>query len=819
MNPADEALLEQLVARGLARRDQGLPPAPDELCADRPDLLPAVREALGLAGAVAGLQRDATELGLLQGKVLGGRYELQQRLGAGASGVVHAALDRELGRKVAVKLLQRAFLRDEDLTRFLREAEILARLEHPHVVPIHDRGQSEEGWLYLVMPCLEGETLAARLARGPLPVSAACQLGAAIGEALAAAHAQGVFHRDVKPSNVFVTSDQRALLLDFGIATRLGEGSLTVTGTTLGSPWYMAPEQAVGRARNPGALDVYGLAATLYHALAGRPPYEGTGHEVLVRLVHEAPPPLAGLRPELPRDLVAIVEKGCERAPERRYAGAAQMVADLRAFHAGLPVAARPITTPGRWLRAARRRPARTLAVALLGVVLLLAVALGPGFAAARANSRRARQQALEAQLPALVALEGQPEERGRLGARDRAEILPLLAELLALDPDDVTARLLRAALLADGGDPRAAAADLDAVARRFPGPYFMALAAAFRVPAPIDPAQLPTPERREECYAQGFLLLRRRTEADVAAALAVLEGASEYAAARDLRLLALLACANQAQGDERRRLFDRALEAAIRLEGERGHPTARTRHTLGAALVGLGRYDEAIAPLRECLRLRPDRHGPLQNLGIALHRLGRFTEAEACLRAAQTLEPTLWNTTHTLAQVQRDRGEFATALATAAQLPTSGPDGIARKRALLLGGIHQAEALDLFARREVEASRAAASKARTALEEAMALGAPAASVGASLQLLEGLQQGDVSGVVAGFAQQLARDPLLGRQVHNLARLLPRRELSSDATAALRQYLMALAQALGGIPGEPAPAAARPLPASRSQSR
>src|SRR5690606_17470339 len=247
----------------------------EDLARREPEVASALAEAAGVdPRSVPGLSADPRA-----GTLLDGRYELIARLGAGAMGVVYRGLDRELGREVAIKLLDPARFADAKAeARFLQEAELLAALRHDSVVVLYDRGRSAAGELFLVMELLDGVPLT-RVLEGRIAqtiASAAAALGVArlaettwvrqvarwgadLADGLAAVHRAGILHRDVKPANVFVRRDGRAVLLDFGIATRGGD--LTAAGTVLGTPWYMAPEQALGDDELTAALDVYGLCS------------------------------------------------------------------------------------------------------------------------------------------------------------------------------------------------------------------------------------------------------------------------------------------------------------------------------------------------------------------------------------------------------------------------------------------------------------------------------------------------------------------------------------------------------------------------------
>ena len=810
-----ETLLCGYVAQALEQKEDGKPVDAHVICAAHPELATALEEALGMAAGLPRLQSEARAHDPLLGETLLARYRLESRIGAGASGAVYRAQDLSLGRTVAVKVLQPALLRDDRIPRVLREAQTLASLDHPNVVPIYDRGTSAEGLHFLVMQHLEGDSLAALISTCTEVdagwVQRCARWGSEIAAGLAAAHAQGIFHRDVKPSNVIVTPDDSALLLDFGIAARAADAALTASGTSLGTPWYMAPEQAAGKVRAEASLDVYGLAATLYHLLALRPPYEGDALSVLARVQRESPPPLAAECAAVPHDLIAIVERGMEREPEQRYAGIVQMEADLRAYLAGLPVSVRPITRMGRIWRAMRLHRARSIAVVTgVGLVASLCLAL-PAW---RENSRQQAHTlklAKEAGLAPLLTIEGIPEDRPRADLREREEALPILAEIIALEPEDIPPRLTRAALNLDGGDLAAAALDVQQIADQLHSTFFAELARRYREADTnqigahaVRIAGLPEPQSDEERFALGFHLLRSRSKKEIQQAQSVLDSVAErYRPARDLNLIALLGVADQKLEPERNTWFQRAHDEALRLEGNYGHKTARTRHAIGSALAGMGRYTDALAPLEEALRLRPDRHCVLQNLGLVHRRLGNLERAEQCLHRAHELKPALWNTVFTLAQVERDRGRFAEALALAKQVPQEGDDGQAWKRARLCADIKLAEALERHQAGQRDPAIALAREALQFLKEARQNGAPMALVERKRKIADGVVGGDADQLLRVYLNDLLLDPVDGQQVMRLARMLPANDPKNPLGEPLREFMLRLAVAL--LPGSPEP--------------
>jgi hypothetical protein len=327
-------------------------------------------------------------------------YEILDELGRGGMGIVFKALERRLNRAVAIKTVSEAtFTAPAHLRRFLSEAEVIARLKHPNIIPIYAVGE-ENGRPYFALELAEGGNLAERLAKGPIAALEAAELVAALARAVSTAHAAGIIHRDLKPSNVLLSSDGTPKIGDFGLAKLLGDDSArTISGEVLGTPSYMAPEQAEGRSRDVGpAADIYALGAILYHALTGRPPFLGASaiETMKLAITTEAVPPRRQ-RPEIPRDLETITLKCLEKDPRGRYAEAAALADDLRRFLEGRPIAARPVGPFGRFWRWRRRNPAlATTAAALFltftfGSPVLLGLWLRARADRALAESNRAR--------------------------------------------------------------------------------------------------------------------------------------------------------------------------------------------------------------------------------------------------------------------------------------------------------------------------------------------------------------------------------------------------------------------------------------------
>ncbi|OLC07329.1 MAG: hypothetical protein AUH42_03795 [Gemmatimonadetes bacterium 13_1_40CM_70_11] len=260
-------------------------------------------------------------------QALGTSYTLEGEIGRGGMGVVYHARDERLKRHVAVKVLppELAF-REEIRTRFLREAETAARLSHPHIVPIHSVGEGPDRLVYFVMAYVDGESLSAKLKRrGRLPPEEARRIMVETSDALAAAHALGIIHRDVKPDNIMLEGSRgRVVVTDFGIAKALssttGGATLTATGVAIGTPHYMSPEQAAGDREIDGRSDLYSLGVVSYQMLVGELPFQApTVPGILMKQITERAPLVTAKRPDCPEDLAAAVMRCLEKDPEDRW--------------------------------------------------------------------------------------------------------------------------------------------------------------------------------------------------------------------------------------------------------------------------------------------------------------------------------------------------------------------------------------------------------------------------------------------------------------------------------------------------------------------
>lgn len=327
-----------------------------------------------------------------------GEYQLEQPIARGGMGVVYRARHKTLGRTVALKMLVGGvWADDEDRVRFRAEAELAASLEHENIVPIYEVGE-HDGQPYYAMRLME-ESLSAHVERrGALTPQQAAALVATVARAVHYGHRHGVVHRDLKPANLLLDGEGRPYVGDFGVSRRLGElrrNVRTATGAAVGTPGYMAPEQAGAFGGDLTiAVDVWGLGAVLYELLCGQPPFTGASiAETVHHLLEGDPPPPRQLRPQIPRDLETVCLKCLEKPPEERYASALELALELERVVRGEPVLARRQTRRERLARLWRRYPWRTGAVTG-SFVFLVALAVGSTLAA-RAQEQELAEEVL----------------------------------------------------------------------------------------------------------------------------------------------------------------------------------------------------------------------------------------------------------------------------------------------------------------------------------------------------------------------------------------------------------------------------------------
>ncbi len=264
---------------------------------------------------------------------LADRYGIERELGAGGMATVYRGEDLKHHRQVAIKVLKPELAQVLGAERFLREIEISARLHHPHILPLYDSGTAD-GFLYYIMPLVEGESLRDRLNRKKqLPIDDALRIAHQVADALSYAHNHDVVHRDVKPENILLESGH-AVVADFGIARAIGAAgglTLTATGMAIGTPAYMSPEQAAGEKNLDGRSDLYALGCVLYEMLAGQPPFTGPTVESLVRQHLAADPPMvSAIRPTVPASVTAALQRALAKTPADRFSSVGLFADALR---------------------------------------------------------------------------------------------------------------------------------------------------------------------------------------------------------------------------------------------------------------------------------------------------------------------------------------------------------------------------------------------------------------------------------------------------------------------------------------------------------
>jgi serine/threonine-protein kinase len=587
-------------------------------------------------------------------------YELLEELGRGGMGIVYKAWQQGLRRLVAVKTLPEG-APAELRARFRVEAEAAARLTHPNIVAVHEVGGDSRRPL-LVMEFVEGGSLAGRLVGAPLPAEEAARLVELLAGAVEYAHQRGVLHRDLKPANVLLTSDGTPKVADFGLARLLADGAdLTRTGVVLGTPSYMAPEQARAGTQPVGpAADVYALGAILYECLTGRPPFKGvTDLETLNLVVEAEPVSPRQLQPGLPRDLDTICLKCLQKEPGGRYPSAAELADDLGRHLHGEPIRARPVGPLERGLKWARRRPT---AAALAAAVVALTVGLAAGgtWVWQQAASRR---EAVEVALKeaddhrdagrwagvraALERARGHLAGGGPADLRARVEQAGRDAEVVAElervrlrqtelkdwafdihSADEGYTRVLREyGVEVDTDEPEKAAARVRSSAVR--EQLLAALDQWWTIRLGKDDREGADRVRAVADQADEDGWRAQMREAVANRDLAQLRGLVRQVGGRPPTVQVVLARVLRA--------WDAAPEAeGVLRQGLAEHPGDFWLATeLGGVLSHGGRLRDAEEYYRVALGLRPDSPGAWINLGSTLENQGKLEEAVACCRRA----------------------------------------------------------------------------------------------------------------------------------------------------------------------------------------
>jgi serine/threonine-protein kinase len=705
-----DQLLEQLLESGST---------PEEVCRACPELLTPVRagwqqlrvlkaevgalfpESASSTDANANIIRPAAQPTPDLPHI--GGYEVQEMLGRGGMGVVYKAWHLRLNRPVALKmLLAGAYALPEELERFLREAETVAGLRHANIVQVHEAGEVD-GRPYYTMEFVEGGSLAQKMAGTPQQPREAAALVALVADAVHAAHQRGIVHRDLKPGNILLSADGTPKLTDFGLARRMeGTAGLTLSGVPIGTPSYMASEQALGQAHIVGpATDTYALGAILYEMLTGRPPFRAaTAAETLQQVIAQDPVPPSRLNTVVPRDLETICLKCLEKDPRRRYASAAALAEDLQRFLRDEPITARPIGPSERLLLWTVRHPTGAALVATALALLGLASGGGAwlvqhqaqrrtelhnevGTAVAQAMSLRQQFHFREAR-ELLKQAEQQLEPAGPddlrrqvAGARadldllesldtarlrgastvegkrfDRAAAEPLYEKALAKiglggqkhDSKAVAARVRGSAVRAE------IIAALDDWASLTEDPVRRASLLAIAREADPDPSRdrLRQPELWQDGPSLAKLVQEMRVD-ELSPHLATALGRVLCETGGDAVPLLRAAQTRNPQDFWLNFELGCALYASRRFNEALGYyrvalalrPKASPAYNgVGAALLGMDRVDDAIGYWRQALELDSDFAVVHNNLGQALWAKGQLDEAISHYRAAIRLDP-----------------------------------------------------------------------------------------------------------------------------------------------------------------------------------
>ena len=668
----------------LRRRLGGEEPTLDEYVARFPHMADALTAQFALAlpfeeaHTLEALPR--TVLAPLRVQVPG--FDVEELLGRGGMGVVYRARNAALNRTVALKMiLDGAHSGPRQANRFRTEAEVIARLQHPNIVQIHEIGE-HEGCPYLALEYIDGGTLHRALAGTPWPFDRCARLVESLARAVEHAHERGVIHRDLKPANVLLTASGEPKITDFGLAKLLaGDSRQTESGALVGTPSYMAPEQIEGASAGIGpTTDIYALGAILYEALSGRPPFRGESPMATMMQVRgcDVVPPRQ-LRPDLPRDLETICLKSLEKDPRRRYATAAALGDDLRCYLEGRPIVARPVPAWERlWLWTRRQR--QLAAGIALGVVAILALVAGAIYHNVRLTaSNRALEEA---------------RAIAEANARDSlAAITQLLVRVadqrLAGVPEAEPVRrdLLRDAL--DRLEPLQRRNPSDPEIRHEMGRAHLGIAAIHKslgefasaeeqgrlALAILDPllADHPTDERLQDSVAEANIalaewLIPERGKEHFLRAVALLEPRSPRDPVVRARLAAIYFSVAFSKGGFGVEPAVSYCEKAIALleplaqedPSTHNHNLARAIYNLGLAEGRVGHRDAAVKHYRRCLKIwdsiPPDRRAEADQEGIAAcqNALGMTLDARSSPELSAEAEKILRQAVETCQELAR---------------------------------------------------------------------------------------------------------------------------------------------------------------------
>lgn len=739
---------------------------------------------------------------------------------------VWKAEDTLLGRPVALKLLDEMLARDPQARRrFLREARNGAALDHPSIVRVYDVGESD-GAVYFTLACIEGRTLSAHAARGPLEVSEVARIGIAAGEALAHAHARGMLHRDVTGRNIMITDGGDVVVLDFGLALALDQSRLTPRETALGTVGYMAPEVALLKPADERS-DVYGLGVVLYELVTGTLPLLADRREAAYYIsLNTAPEPPSRRRPDLPAELERIVLRAMAWDAGRRHPTMRDLVADLRGFLSARAPAHDP---DGAAARAPAFESAPTDAMGTLPSPLFLAVLPFVAAEADGASSDEGGRIALglsDALAVALGRLEGIHVIPPAAVAGQPADDLRRLARHLGAN------LLVRGSIRIAGGNLRVSYVlhhpyrGVQIAARTLEGTRgglflvedelvadvlrHLGGAGVGGVPARRLP---PDPAARERFLQALGDLQRFDHEASVDGAIRTLEDlaegdpdqASYHATLGRAYLAKYRATVDGAWENRAASACHRALSLAP------GSPDVL--ESLGELHLAAGRYPEAIAGFEAVLAVRPDGAGAHRNLARALRAAGRWVEAERSCRRALALQPDYWAHHNELGLILFHQGRFPEAAEAWRQVTRLSPDnamGYWNLAGALFRQDRLGESVDMY-RRSIEirpTSRAYSSmgtalywlgrheEALEALRTCVALGPrdPLAwgTLGSACRWTPGFEDRAPEALdraIALMREQLERDPGRAEDWANLASWLANRGLEQEAARAIERAI------------------------------
>lgn len=689
----DDSRVQQLLDELL-----DLQSTPEEVCSSCPELLPQVRnrwrqicqaqadlDALFPPVAESGKNRRDTTAQMASLPAIPD-YEIVATLGSGGMGVVFQARHLRLNRVVALKMvLAGDCAGPRERLRFQQEAEAVAALRHPNVVQIYEVGEAD-GRPYFTMEYLDGGSLSQKIAGTPQPANFSALLLQNLADAITSAHQAGIVHRDLKPSNVLLTAHGTAKIADFGLARRLGaEAGLTRTGTAVGTPSYMAPEQARGSVHAVGpSVDVYSLGAILYELLTGRPPFLAeTVAQTVFQLLSVEPVPPSRFVSKVPRDLETICLKCLQKEPRLRYATASALAEDLRRFQAGLPIEARRLGWSGKTWRWCRRNP--VVAILSSAVFALTVSAVGAGFWVQRQDANR-REESARNQGKAWQAIDSALDKSNLLREQGRWPEMRAALEGIEELLDDETPAPLRERV-------RRARADATMVSELEEIRLRLSAGGSGQEPVTLSP---------DEMYSRAF----RQYGIDVMAIAPEKAAALVRASAISDNLLAFLhdwlfwtserervrAVIERADDDPWRKEFRAAVAApdATKLKELAASPAAADQPAvllsgLGGSLMAYHQRSEAAVLLTEAQKRHPEDFWINYLLGHYWDR-DRPQEAVGYFRAAIAIRPTSDQAYGMLGKALRASGDFDGAIDAFRQATSlNSHSDVARDLAMLL--------------------------------------------------------------------------------------------------------------------------------------